>query len=417
MSTLAELLTAQREELVQRWTEQVRQGLAPGPRSEAELRDHIPDYLDRLAAALRRPSPSSTATAEAAEVAQQHGRQRFRVGFSLDAVVREYAVLRGLIVKLAKEHGVPVTVDEVLILADFISDAVAEGVAEHTRQREQAERTAKEKDTALRTFRALIEASSDFIAFGGTDAKVEYVNPAGRRLVGLESLEAARQLSGADLLTPETSAQVMANVLPAVLAGDYFHGETVFRNLTTGEEIPMLEDIFAIHGADGEVLAVATISRDMREIKRTEAERARLLAEAQEARAEGEAERQKLHDLFQQAPVAIAIIEGPRHTFTFANPAYETLVSEWGIVGKPLLVALPALEDQGFDVLLDEVLATGKPFVGNEVPIKLHGEDEIGYFNFVYEPKRNARGEVDGVLVCGSGVTTQVRALQRAEAE
>ena len=87
-----------------------------------------------------------------------------------------------------------------------------------------------------------------------------------------------------------------------------------------------------------------------------------LLAHAQTARAEAQAERDRQHALFMRAPVAIAILEGPDHRFTFANPAYRASVNGRDVVNKPLHEALPDVKDQGFDKLLDQVMATGETF-------------------------------------------------------
>jgi PAS domain S-box-containing protein len=141
------------------------------------------------------------------------------------------------------------------------------------------------------------------------------------------------------------------------------------------------------------------------------------ITQRKQAEAQAEAERQKLHDVFQQAPVAICILEGPRHTFTFANPPYLKLVPGPDILGKPLVEALPGMEEQGFDKLLDQVVASGTPFVGNAVPVKLshHAEGEVDYMNFVYQPMRDAQGQVRGVVVCAFEVTDQVLARRQAE--
>ncbi|HYQ17911.1 MAG TPA: PAS domain-containing protein, partial [Polyangiaceae bacterium] len=149
-----------------------------------------------------------------------------------------------------------------------------------------------------------------------------------------------------------------------------------------------------------------------------DAEREALLLREQAARAEAQAERVKLHELFMQAPVPIAIVEGPAHTFTFANPAYRALVNGREVLGKPLLEALPDLAGQGFDLLLDDVKKTGKAFVGLEVPVKLehHGEGQVLWLNFTYTPKRDAAGVAEGVLVAAADVTEQVLARQRTEA-
>ena len=68
---------------------------------------------------------------------------------------------------------------------------------------------------------------------------------------------------------------------------------------------------------------------------------------------EGADERERLHSLFMQAPVAVAILEGPQHTYTFANPTYRTLLGGRDVVGKPLLEAVMEVQGQGIEALMD----------------------------------------------------------------
>jgi PAS domain S-box-containing protein len=160
-------------------------------------------------------------------------------------------------------------------------------------------------------------------------------------------------------------------------------------------------------------------NRELREAVRGRDES---LALASQARAEAERQREWLHSVFIQAPTAIAIFRGPRYVIELANPLVCRL---WGrrpeqVLGKPLLEALPEVVGQGFDDLLDGVLATGVPFVGTELPARLArlegGGLEDVYFNFVYEPMRDAQGHVEAVIVVASDVTEVVRTRQRTEA-
>ena len=148
-------------------------------------------------------------------------------------------------------------------------------------------------------------------------------------------------------------------------------------------------------------------------------EGAELLTREQTFRAQAVDERQKLHALFMQAPVAICILEGPRHTFTFANPAYRSIVGGRDVVGKPLFEALPEANSQVFSTILDHVAKTGEPFFGTENSITLvrseTGQPEEIFCNVLYSPLRNGRGEVDGVFVCCSEVTEQVHSRRRIE--
>jgi len=142
------------------------------------------------------------------------------------------------------------------------------------------------------------------------------------------------------------------------------------------------------------------------------------ITERKRAEAEVEAERQKLHDIFEQAPVIIAILEGPDYTFTFANFAYRILVGGLDVEGRSVREVLPDFEGEGIRALLDGVRTSGAPFVGREVPMTLStgGADEVRFFDFVYQPLRDAEGRVSGVLGCGYEVTGLVRARRQAEA-
>jgi PAS domain S-box-containing protein len=177
-------------------------------------------------------------------------------------------------------------------------------------------------------------------------------------------------------------------------------------------------EVFASRVGAPALRQVALVFKDITERKAAEEERTALLAREQAARAEAVAERQMLHDLFQQAPVAICILEGPRHTYTFANSAYRALAGDKDVVGKTLLEAFPELKGQGFDTQLSQVFATGLPAYGKERPAVLMraGRPETAWFNFVYSPKRNASGQVDGVMQCAFEVTEQVQARWKEEA-
>ncbi|MGH2386656.1 MAG: ATP-binding protein [Chloroflexota bacterium] len=149
--------------------------------------------------------------------------------------------------------------------------------------------------------------------------------------------------------------------------------------------------------------------------------RARLYEAEQRARAEAEAVRQHLSEIFQKAPAMIAVLQGPEHLFTVANELYRQAVGRTGdaLVGRSIRDALPELEGQGFYELLDEVYRTGMPHTGAETLVELRRggteRHEDVYFTFTYQPLRDAAGAVEGILVLAVEVTAQVRARRHAE--
>lgn len=125
-----------------------------------------------------------------------------------------------------------------------------------------------------------------------------------------------------------------------------------------------------------------------------------------------------MREVFMLAPAFTATLRGPRHVFEVANPMYMQLIGERDIIGKSVREVFPDLEGQQFFELLDTVYATGEPFVGNEIHVHLRERDgRMGerYLDFIYQPLRSPRGEVEGIFVHGVDVTEKVLVRQQAE--
>lgn len=125
-------------------------------------------------------------------------------------------------------------------------------------------------------------------------------------------------------------------------------------------------------------------------------------------------ERSHLRTLFNQAPGFIAVLRGNTHVFELANEAYYQLVGHRDIVGKPVWQALPEVAGQGFEVLLDGVYETGKPFVGRRLKVQIQREPNgpltENYVDLLYQPIFDANGSVTGIFAQGHDVTETERA-------
>ena len=160
---------------------------------------------------------------------------------------------------------------------------------------------------------------------------------------------------------------------------------------------------------------------DSNEVPRTPIETALRESQAREqaARAAAEHARANMLALLQQAPVAVAVLEGPTQRITVVN---ERMAALWDrplaqLQNQPLLEALPELRGQGFEPLIAQVLATGVPHLGTEVPVTLRRNGELGtyYFNFVFQPFYDEQGNIQGVLDVATEVTEQVLARRLVE--
>lgn len=138
-----------------------------------------------------------------------------------------------------------------------------------------------------RRLAAIVEGSVDFIALADGRNRIQYLNPAGRELVGLtpetslpETLEA--------YLTEEGRGRARDEAIPALAQTGFWRGECQLRHFGTGELIDVSMSA-TILPDPGEEAGVAFICQDLRERKRVEA----ALVEAERARAAAEAARDK----------------------------------------------------------------------------------------------------------------------------
>src|SRR5918993_1400693 len=126
------------------------------------------------------------------------------------------------------------------------------------------------------------------------------------------------------------------------------------------------------------------------------------------------AERERLQELFEQAPGFMAMLRGPEHVFELVNPAYMQLVGHRDVIGRPVRQALPEVAGQGFFDLLDGVYAKGEAFRGSALKVGLQRTPgapvEERFVDLVYQPVRDADGRVTGIFAEGSDVTERVRA-------
>lgn len=138
MAKLHEVLAARVDEVMARWRSNVQGTIAPESLPAVELENHLPLFLREVIATLQAAQGSDTDVElpEESETAAVHGEQRLRLGFSLDAVVREYGVLRDAIIATGRDAGVPITFREAQIVFDSTIGGIANAVSEYARQRD-----------------------------------------------------------------------------------------------------------------------------------------------------------------------------------------------------------------------------------------------------------------------------------------
>ena len=121
---------------------------------------------------------------------------------------------------------------------------------------------------------------------------------------------------------------------------------------------------------------------------------------------------EQLRQMFEQAPGFMLVLRGPDHVCETINAAGRKLSAGRDVVGKSMLQAFPEVAVQGFVKLLDRVYQSGVTFLGSNTLVSVLMPDTLTngplvdrYLDFVYQPIKDANGQVCGMFVSGSDVT------------
>ena len=268
-----------------------------------------------------------------------------------------------------------------------------------------AEQRVQERETFYQVFK---QTSALVALLRNPGHSYEYVNPAyqalfpGRTLVGLDVGVAVPEMQEQGFLalldrvyqTGETHYGTDTPFVEALAAGQPGPPQTAYYNFT-----------FQAYYEAGQVAGISIFAYDV--------------TEQVQARQERDAQRQRLLSLFQEAPAGICILAGPDLVYEFVNPGYQLLVPDRLLLDRSVFEALPELAGTPVGTMLREVYATGQPREEQGLCVSVartaHGVPEDRYFTFLFQPRHDERGQVNGVLVFAFEVTEQVLARQQVE--
>jgi two-component sensor histidine kinase len=126
------------------------------------------------------------------------------------------------------------------------------------------------------------------------------------------------------------------------------------------------------------------------------------------------ADRDRLRQMFDQAPGFIALLTGPDQEFELVNAAYQRLVGERPLIGLPARQAVPDIY-RAYGAILERAYASGEAFIGTGLSVIIEdeaGEPQQRFADFVFQPMTDAEGNVFGIFLEGSDVTERVRSEQ-----
>ncbi|UOQ82505.1 PAS domain-containing protein [Hymenobacter sp. 5414T-23] len=242
------------------------------------------------------------------------------------------------------------------------------------------------------------------------DFTIEYLNPAGQRMLGLP------ERPGGTLLTRFTHA-VTAGIF------NYYrrvYTEGISEVYEVNYQADGLDNYFQLSARRSGNWLVVSFT-DTANQNRSAVEEALRASQAREKafRTEAEHQRNALRDFVEQAPVAVAVYRGPRYRVELAN---ATTLAIWGrtlpdVLGRPVFEVMPEAATPEVVAIFDQVYSTGNPHTAHEqlTLIDRHGRPEPVYWNFVFQPEFDPDGSVSGIRSIGTEVTEQVLSRQQVQ--
>jgi two-component system, OmpR family, phosphate regulon sensor histidine kinase PhoR len=135
LDKLAALILQERDGLLERWRQQVKELPSAQHLDVPTLNDHIPRLLDELVSALHSRSDQTIPEALVEGSPPAHGLQRLQEAFDLEEVVAEYNILRGCIHDVAENDGLILQGESFHILNRVLDQAIGLAVQTYATQR------------------------------------------------------------------------------------------------------------------------------------------------------------------------------------------------------------------------------------------------------------------------------------------
>lgn len=162
---LGDVLATHADDILQRFISAMSASDVPPPgTTRAQLVDHIPRLLAEIAERLKDGSPVAAARSDIQDAGREHGNNRWQLGYDIEALAREFDVLRRCVLQLCEERQCQVALKEVEILTGCLGAAFAEAITEYVRHRDNESKQRADAQALLYEAGEILMSSLDIQA-------------------------------------------------------------------------------------------------------------------------------------------------------------------------------------------------------------------------------------------------------------
>jgi PAS domain S-box-containing protein len=246
----------------------------------------------------------------------------------------------------------------------------------------------EQKHTAesQRRLLAIVENTPDSVSLADASLNTIFINRAGRELVGLGERDDIRSFPVFATDLDEQRELFETEILPALLRGEPWLGEFQLRHERTGRIIPVDMRAFGIFGRYGQLIGIASVSRDITERRIAEETRQRLAAIVE----------------YSYDAIISESLEGIITTWNRAAGAMFGYTAEEAI-GQPItILAWPGFADDMQD-LLRRIRA--EEVVEHYETLRRHKDGHRLVVSLTLSPVRDAAGKLIGISKIARDIT------------
>ncbi|WP_110518540.1 PAS domain S-box protein [Herpetosiphon llansteffanensis] len=133
----------------------------------------------------------------------------------------------------------------------------------------------KQAEALLGRFDTILSSTNDIVAIADLSGKMQYLNPAARRLLAIEPTDAANQLTWHDLHPDKSEQKWLAQTLHHAQVHGSWMGEHELKP-AHGQRLPVMYQMLCHYDVDQQPSFFSVIAHDISDQKQAEAERQRL---------------------------------------------------------------------------------------------------------------------------------------------